>query len=96
MKTVLVRPISDAWMAVTFAVTFDTSLSFTMLLLNRLTLLALALATILATVCTADTADEPAITHKVYFDMKQGDKDLGRSKFTFLVLLFILTMDIKL
>lgn len=26
-------------------------------------------------------AAEPEVTHKVYFDMKQGDKDLGRITF---------------
>ncbi|KAF8585987.1 hypothetical protein K439DRAFT_1012292 [Ramaria rubella] len=49
-----------------------------MLLLNRLSLFGIALVTVLAGFCTVDAAKGPKITHKVYFDIKQGDKDLGR------------------
>ena len=34
----------------------------------------------LFTVQSVDAAKGPKITHKVYFDIKHGDEDLGRSK----------------
>jgi peptidyl-prolyl cis-trans isomerase B (cyclophilin B) len=38
-------------------------------------------ATLAALLCAqgAEAAKEPRITNKVYFDIKQGDKSLGRS-----------------
>ncbi|KAF8488412.1 putative cyclophilin [Gautieria morchelliformis] len=49
-----------------------------MLLFNRQSLFGVALVTVLAGLCTVDAARGPKITHKVYFDIKQGDNDLGR------------------
>jgi hypothetical protein len=43
--------------------------------MQLLQLLLVALATFFV---AADAKKGPAITHKVYFDIKQGDKDLGR------------------
>jgi peptidyl-prolyl cis-trans isomerase B (cyclophilin B) len=42
--------------------------------------LALILISIAAIFCaqSADAAKGPKITHKVYFDIRHGDKDLGR------------------
>ncbi|KAJ7072121.1 cyclophilin-like domain-containing protein [Mycena amicta] len=42
--------------------------------------LALVVVTVAALFCvqSAEAAKGPRITHKVYFDIKQGDKDLGR------------------
>ena len=31
---------------------------------------------------SVEAARGPKITHKVYFDIKHGDKDMGRSAFT--------------
>jgi peptidyl-prolyl cis-trans isomerase B (cyclophilin B) len=36
---------------------------------------------------SAEAAKGPKITHKVYFDIKHGDKNLGRSAFTLHVVL---------
>lgn len=52
-----------------------------MLFPSRLSLLGVALITVLAGLCTVDAAKGPKITHKVYFDIKQGDNNLGRSEF---------------
>lgn len=42
--------------------------------------LALVLISIAAFFCaqSADAAKGPKITHKVYFDIRHGDKDIGR------------------
>lgn len=39
---------------------------------------------------SAEAAKGPKITHKVYFDIKHGDKDLGRSAFLQFFLNFFL------
>lgn len=49
-----------------------------MLSLGRLSFFAIVLVTILASTYTADAAKGPKVTHMVFFDIKQGDKDLGR------------------
>lgn len=41
----------------------------------------LVLASLLAIL--SEALKGPRITHKVYFDIKQGDEDLGRSAYTF-------------
>ncbi|GJJ06477.1 Peptidyl-prolyl cis-trans isomerase B [Clathrus columnatus] len=51
-----------------------------MLSLSRLSFFAIVLITLLASTYTADAAKGPKVTHIVYFDIKQGEKDLGRSK----------------
>ena len=45
--------------------------------------LFLAVATIAALLCAqpAEAAKGPKITSKVYFDIKHGDQDMGRSAF---------------
>lgn len=44
--------------------------------------LGFVFVTIAALLCAqpADAAKGPKITHKVYFDIKHGDQDLGRSE----------------
>ena len=37
----------------------------------------------LFTVQSVEAAKGPKITHKVYFDVKHGDEELGRSQFMF-------------
>lgn len=45
--------------------------------------LAFIIVSIAAFFCaqSADAAKGPKITHKVYFDIKHGDKELGRGEF---------------
>ena len=45
--------------------------------------LTFLLITIIAFFCArpAEAVKGPKITHKVYFDIKQGDKELGRGKY---------------
>ena len=47
-------------------------------------LAGLFVVTVAAFFCAqpVDAAKGPKVTHKVYFDLKHGDKDLGRSKWT--------------
>lgn len=49
-----------------------------------LPLALLVLATVFTTVVNAADSKGPKITNKVYFDIKQGDQDLGRSKYLLL------------
>lgn len=50
-------------------------------MLGRVTL-TFVVVSILALLCAqAEATKGPKVTHRVYFDMKQGDKDLGRSEY---------------
>lgn len=44
--------------------------------------LAFLFVTVAALFCTTpvEAAKGPRVTHKVYFDIKHGDKDMGRSE----------------
>ena len=55
------------------------------MIFSRLTL-GFLLVTLAAFFCaqSVEAAKGPRITHKVYFDIQHGDKNLGRSTYTFL------------
>ena len=61
----------------------------------RRLVLGFVFVTIAALFCAqpAEAAKGPKVTHKVYFDIKHGDKDLGRSEYVLEVFIgLLLTM----
>ena len=59
-----------------------TTQSSSFIMLGRATL-TFVVVSILALLCAqvTEATKGPKVTHKVYFDMKQGDKELGRSEY---------------